>query len=95
MVILFFTSSLFHNFSLEIMLTAVQFLLTCVYNVLGRALIILYILTIILVGLAVGLMGGWDLLTAYTHICIYMKQETSFMGTASCLPFCFTQESVQ
>lgn len=42
MVILFFTPSLFHNFSLEMVLTAVQFLLTCVYNVLGRALIILY-----------------------------------------------------
>lgn len=56
-MVIFFTPSLFHNFSLEIMLTAVQFLLACIYNVLGRALIILYILTIILVGLAMELMG--------------------------------------
>jgi len=60
MVILFFTPSLFHNFSLELLLTAVQFLLTCVHNVLGRALIILYILTIILVGFSHGVerVGG-------------------------------------
>lgn len=50
MVILFFAPSFFHGFFFlsENLLTAVQFLLTCVHNVLGRALIILYILTIIL-----------------------------------------------
>lgn len=93
MVILFFTPSLFHNFSLEILLTAVQFLLTCVHNVLGRAGI-LYILTIILVGFSHGVEreGGiyWT-----TNVHIHMKQETLVMGIASCLPFCCIKESVE
>lgn len=72
MVILFFTPSLFHIFSLEIMLTAVQFLPTCVYNVLGRALIILYILTIILVGVSHGVDGEGGIYWQHTHICVFI-----------------------
>lgn len=39
-----------------------------------------------------GLKGGWDFLT---NMHIYMKQETSVVGTALCLPFCSTKECVR
>lgn len=74
------------------MLTTVKFLLTYVHIVLGRVLIILYILTIILVGFSHGVRGGWDFLT---NMHIYMKQETSVVGTVLCLPFCSTKECVR
>jgi len=51
------------------MLTAVKFLLTYVHIVLGRVLIILYILTIILVGFSHGVEGwvGFSAKHAYLY----------------------------
>jgi len=50
------------------MLTAVKFLLTYVHIVLGRVLIILYILTIILVGFSHGVEGWVGFSDKHAHL---------------------------